>query len=106
MMEDKNYIVCNCKNVDILTIKKAMLEGATTVEEIKEKTGAGTGCGGCIPEIENILHIICKCKNVSYDEIFQAVKDGANTVEEVGEATGAGTCCGTCKPNIQNIGDF
>ncbi len=29
--------------------------GATTVEDIGERCGAGTNCGGCIPLIEDIL---------------------------------------------------
>lgn len=48
--------VCGCgkvtKNDVIETIKK----GATTLDEIKEQTGASVnGCGGCSGRIEKIL---------------------------------------------------
>lgn len=98
-------IVCNCKNVSYIDIRKAMINGARTVEEIKEMTGAGTGCGGCVPEIEKILASVCGCKNVSLQEVVDAVNNGADSVEKVGEVTGAGTGCGRCKGLIQNIVD-
>lgn len=101
-----NKIICHCKNVDYITIRKAMIQGARTVDEIKEMTGAGTGCRACIPEIEKILASVCGCKQVSLQSVVDAVKDGADTVEEVGEKTGAGTVCGRCKALIQNVIDI
>ncbi|MGL4739952.1 MAG: (2Fe-2S)-binding protein [Sarcina sp.] len=98
-------IVCNCKNVSYLDIRKAMINGARTVEEIQEMTGAGTGCGGCIPEVESILASVCGCKQVSLKEVVDAVNNGADSVEKVGEVTGAGTGCGRCKGLIQNVVD-
>lgn len=99
-------IVCHCKQVDYVTIRKAMAQGARTVEEIKEITGAGTGCGRCIPEIEKILASVCGCKNVSLENVVNAIKEGADTVEKVGEVTGVGTACGRCKALIQNVIDL
>lgn len=59
-MSDKNkneqdYVVCGCNNVWRDEIVKAIEQGATTVEAIKEKTLASTGCGTCQPEVERIL---------------------------------------------------
>lgn len=51
----ENRVICHCMDIDYLTIKEAIANGATTVEEIQEATGAGTACGGCITEIEEIL---------------------------------------------------
>ncbi|MBM6839007.1 (2Fe-2S)-binding protein, partial [Clostridium saudiense] len=101
-----NRVICHCKNVDYLTIRKAMIAGARTLEEIKEITGAATGCGRCAGEIEKILASVCGCKNVSLEDVVNAVKNGAETVEKVGEETGAGTCCGRCKALIQNVIDI
>lgn len=101
-----NRIVCHCKNVDYITIRKAMIAGARTLDEIKEMTGASTGCGRCSEEIEKILASVCGCKNVSLEDVVNAVGNGADTVEKVGEKTGAGTCCGRCKPLIQNVIDI
>ena len=96
-------IVCRCKNVSYIDIRKAMIQGARTLDEIKEMTGAGTGCGGCIEEIEKILASVCGCKNVSLKAVVDSVNNGADTVEKVGKETGAGTACGRCKALIENI---
>ena len=52
-MEDR--IVCHCMEVSYETIKKAIEDGAKTVDDIKEMTEASTGCGGCEDEIQEIL---------------------------------------------------
>jgi len=100
----ENKIICNCMNVDYMTIRMAMVNNtARTVEEIQELTGAGTGCGGCIPDIEEILASVCGCVGTSLDEVVDAVEEGAETAEAVGEKTRAGTACGRCKVLIENI---
>lgn len=101
-----NRLICHCRNVDYITIRKAMIAGARTLEEIKEMTGAATGCGRCAGEVEKILASVCGCKNVSLEDVVNSVKNGAETVERVGEETGAGTCCGRCKALIQNVIDI
>lgn len=100
-----NRIICYCKQVSYGDIRKAMVGGARTIEEIQEITGAGTGCGNCIEDIKKILALACGCKMVSIESVVEAVKNGADTVEKVGEVTGAGTDCGKCKALIQNIID-
>lgn len=52
--------VCACKQVGELLIIHAIKEGADSVEAIGECTGAGTGCGSCIPELKQILADIIK----------------------------------------------
>lgn len=55
---DKLKKVCLCKGISKATIKKAIAQGATTVEEVHKATGSGSGaCGGrrCSPKIEEIL---------------------------------------------------
>jgi bacterioferritin-associated ferredoxin len=99
-------IICHCKDVSYIDIRKAMINGARTLDEIKEMTGAATGCGRCAGEVEKILASVCGCKNVSLEEVVSAVKNGADTVEKVGEATGAGTGCGRCKALVQNVIDL
>lgn len=98
-----NKMICVCKQVDYITIRKAMIQGARTVEEIKQMTGAGTGCGRCVGTIEEILASVCGCKKTSLADVVDAVKNGADTVEKVGEVTGAGTACGRCKALIENV---
>lgn len=55
---DKLTKVCLCKGISRATIKKAIINGANTIEEVRKATGAGTGsCGGkrCTHKIEQLL---------------------------------------------------
>ena len=54
-MADESMDVSFCRNVTAGEIRKAVQEGARTVEQVQEKTGAGTGCGGCKRKIETYL---------------------------------------------------
>lgn len=101
-----NRIICQCRQVTYVDIRKSMVQGARTVEEIKAMTGAGTGCGNCIKAIEKILSMACGCKMVTIEDVVKAVKNGADTVEKIEEVTGAGTDCGNCKMLLQNIIDL
>ena len=42
--------VCICKAVSERRITRAVAEGATTLKELREATGLGTGCGKCVPQ--------------------------------------------------------
>jgi NAD(P)H-nitrite reductase large subunit len=55
---DKLTKVCLCKAISRATIKKAIQNGATSVEAVQKITGAGTGgCKGhrCTPKIKELL---------------------------------------------------
>lgn len=55
---DKLTKVCLCKGISRATIKKNIMNGAKTIEEVRKATGAGSGsCGGkrCTPKIEQLL---------------------------------------------------
>jgi NAD(P)H-nitrite reductase large subunit len=53
--------ICHCNEVMKNEIVKAIREKhLKTVEEVQEATQAGTVCGGCIPDIEEILSEINK----------------------------------------------
>ncbi len=59
MEEDK--LICTCMEVYKSTIVKAIKEkGLKTVEEVGDVTDAGTGCGQCQDEIQEILDEINK----------------------------------------------
>ncbi len=96
-------IICHCKQVSFGDIRRAMASGVRTVDEVVEATGAGTGCGKCLPTIEKILTIACGCKEVTVSTVVDAVKNGADTVEKIAELTGLGTDCGRCKALAENI---
>lgn len=105
MAEDR--IICNINNVYYSTIRKAMVQGARTIDEIIEVAGVCNACEGCKTELEGILSSVCGCKEVSLKAVLDAIKGGADTVEKVGILTKAGTeeDCGRCQALIQNIID-
>ena len=41
--------VCICKAVSEKRIARAVAEGATTLKDLRDATGLGTGCGKCVP---------------------------------------------------------
>ena len=53
-------VVCNCLNVTNGMIKDAVDAGASTLEEVQEKTGAGTVCGACLEEVQRVVDFVVK----------------------------------------------
>jgi bacterioferritin-associated ferredoxin len=47
--------VCHCKSVTDGQIRSAIKAGARTPVEIGTYCRAGTGCGGCLPEVCRLL---------------------------------------------------
>lgn len=52
---DREKIVCYCNSVTNGMIKDAIDEGANTLEEVQETTGAGAICGACLEDLENLV---------------------------------------------------
>ncbi|MCI5622988.1 MULTISPECIES: (2Fe-2S)-binding protein [Anaerostipes] len=52
---DREQMICPCLDVTAGQIMDAYEEGATTVDAIKDITGAGSVCGACIDQIEDLL---------------------------------------------------
>lgn len=52
--EIDDFVVCKCKKVTHTTLKNN-LEASKTLEDLKLCTGAGTGCGKCVPDLESLL---------------------------------------------------
>lgn len=106
MAEDK--LICITNKVHYSTIRKAMVQGARTTEEVMELAGVCNECEGCEDNLAGILSSVCGCHEVSLKTVLDAINDGANTVEKVGIATKAGTKedCGRCQALIQNIIDI
>jgi len=47
--------VCLCRRVSDRKVRKAIGRGANTVDDIAAACGAGTGCGGCHPQLRSML---------------------------------------------------
>lgn len=53
MKEDKK--ICRCRSVYYSEIEKSIKEGVIKIEDIMDKTGASTCCGGCFSNLKKIL---------------------------------------------------
>ena len=54
--QNQGKLVCACKQVGYNTLCRAIQEkGIDTVEALSVETTAGTGCGSCLPELEQII---------------------------------------------------
>ena len=49
-------VICNCFNVTKDDILEAIKNGAKTLEEVQEATSAGTGCGSCLDQINEVVN--------------------------------------------------
>ncbi|MPY93958.1 MAG: (2Fe-2S)-binding protein [Acidimicrobiia bacterium] len=50
-------LVCHCWAVNDKQIRREILDGASGVDEVGERCGAGTSCGGCRVAIERLLFV-------------------------------------------------
>ena len=48
-------IFCQCLKVPVAAIKAAIAKGSSSVERVRECTGAGNSCGSCIGDISLML---------------------------------------------------
>lgn len=108
--------VCSCEGVRQGTIQGAVQGGAHNVAALKACTRAGTGCGGCLPNLRDILNTqlallgqavdksLCEHYPYTRQELFDLIRvRGYREWEEVLEAHGHGHGCEICKPAVASI---
>jgi nitrite reductase (NADH) large subunit len=108
--------ICSCFDVTKGRIAQAVAAGCHTVAAIKAETKAGTGCGGCVPLISQVLNAelsrqgievknhLCEHFAFSRQELFHLVKVGQlKTFDEVLSKHGHGYGCEVCKPTVGSI---
>jgi nitrite reductase (NADH) large subunit len=108
--------VCSCNNVSMGKICSAIASGVCTIGDLKSCTRAGTGCGGCVPMVTDILNSELKkagktvntslCEHFAFtrQELFEIVKvKGYRTFEALVEGHGRGQGCEICKPTVASI---
>jgi len=110
-------LICSCEAVTKVSICNSISEtGCETVEAIKKCTKAGTGCGGCVPMLKDLMvhtmkgqgklvrNILCEHFNYTRQELFDLVKiNGLKTYEDVLNKLGKGDGCELCKPPVASI---
>jgi bacterioferritin-associated ferredoxin len=50
-------IVCSCTGASVAQVVEAIETGATTAEEVADRCGAGSQCGGCTVAVERQLFL-------------------------------------------------
>lgn len=59
LKKDLDRNLCTCNEVLKMDIINAIVNGATTVEEIKKQTYATTGSGCCTQQVERLIEYLC-----------------------------------------------
>ena len=109
--------VCSCNNVTKGDVCEAIREqGLTSVAEVKSCTKAGTGCGGCMPLVTELLNAqmakagiavsnrLCEHFDHTRTELFAIIRaKGLRTFDDVLSECGTGNGCEVCKPAIASI---
>ena len=110
-------LICSCEAVTKAAIVAAVTEkDATTIDAMKKCTRAGTGCGGCIPLVKDLIagtmkaegryirNIICEHFEHSRQELFDLIKiHDVRTYAGALSHWGKGDGCEVCKPAVASI---
>ncbi len=110
-------IICSCESITKAEICKAVTaQDCETADAVKKCTKAGTGCGGCVPMIKDLVqysmkaqgkyirNVLCEHFNYSRQELYDLVKIyGLKTYDEVLDKLGVGHGCEQCKPPVASI---
>jgi nitrite reductase (NADH) large subunit len=114
---DANATICSCNNVSKSAICSAICDGELSdVGSVKSATKAGTGCGGCLPLVAQLLNHelaaagrvvsnrLCEHFDYSRQELFDLVRVGritsfAGLVARHGQGRG----CEVCKPAVASM---
>ena len=110
-------LICSCEAVTKGMICDSVIkDSCENVEAIKKCTKAGTGCGGCVPMLKDLMthtmkgqgkivrNILCEHFNYSRQELFDLVKiNKLKTYEDVLNMFGKGDGCELCKPPVASI---
>jgi nitrite reductase (NADH) large subunit len=110
-------LVCSCESVTKGMICGAVTEGGCeTIDAIKKCSKAGTGCGGCVPMVKDLMlhtmkaqgkyvrNVLCEHFNYSRQELYDLVKiHELKSYDEVLNQLGTGDGCELCKPPVSSI---
>ena len=110
-------LICSCEAITKGTICTAVNEyGIDSVDGMKKCTKAGTGCGGCLPMVKDLLvgtmkangryvkNVICEHFDHSRQELLDLIRiNKIKHYDEVLDHYGRGDGCEVCKPVVASI---
>ncbi|WP_155489363.1 nitrite reductase large subunit NirB, partial [Cronobacter sakazakii] len=108
--------ICSCFDVTKGALIAAINKGCHTVAALKAETKAGTGCGGCIPLVTQVLNAelakqgievnnnLCEHFAFSRQELYHLIRvEGIKSFEELLAKYGKGYGCEVCKPTVGSL---
>jgi nitrite reductase (NADH) large subunit len=109
--------ICTCENIDKGAICTAIRDqNLATVSDIKRCTLAGTGCGGCVPMLTDILksemkragkkvvNHVCEHFPYSRQELYHLIRvHEIKSFDALLTQYGKGLGCEICKPAVASI---
>lgn len=109
-------LICSCEGITKEVIEGQVNAGCETLDAVKKSCKAGTGCGGCVPMVKDIIEHTLKaqgkyvrktvCEHFAYSrqELYDLVKmKGLYSYEEVLNELGKGDGCEVCKPLVSSV---
>ncbi|WP_374756480.1 nitrite reductase large subunit NirB [Dyadobacter sediminis] len=110
-------LICSCEAVTKgMICHEVGANGHTTMDGIKKCCKAGTGCGGCVPMVKDLIqgvlkekgvyirNVVCEHFDHSRQELLDLVKiNGLRTYNAVLNEFGKGDGCEVCKPLVASI---
>jgi nitrite reductase (NADH) large subunit len=109
--------ICSCENITKGDICQHIQQTESgDLGEIKKCTKAGTGCGGCLPMINDLAkfqlkkmgktvkNVLCEHFPYSRQELFDIIKiKGIKSYDQLLDEFGEGDGCEICKPAVASI---
>lgn len=109
-------LICSCEGISKGDIVKAVEAGHDNLPSIKKCCKAGTGCGGCVPMVKDLINATLKaqgkyirtsvCEHFAHSrqELYDLIKiKKYASFDEVLSELGSGDGCETCKPVVSSI---
>jgi nitrite reductase (NADH) large subunit len=110
-------LICSCEAVTKGQICTQVTDNECfTIDAIKKCTKAGTGCGGCVPMVKDLIqgsmksmgrvvrNVICEHFDHTRQELFDLVKiKKIKTYDDALDTLGKGHGCEVCKPAVASI---
>ncbi len=108
--------ICGCNGISKGEIVAVINDGATTLDDVKAISKAGTSCGTCVGLVTQVLGVtlgddfkmperetICKCSDLSHDDVRKLIiakelKSIPQVMQELDWNTSCG--CHVCRPAL------
>ncbi|MEM6161153.1 nitrite reductase large subunit NirB [Erwinia sp. P6884] len=108
--------ICSCFDVTKGDLVSAIQNGCHTVAALKAETKAGTGCGGCVPLMTQVLNAelsrqgievnnhLCEHFSYSRQELYHLIRvEEIKTFDQLLAKHGSGYGCEVCKPTVGSL---